>query len=247
MKYISNIATQPQTKRAELAKQIAVHVAGHAAAICLFNPHWRLPPVFFQINKQSAVPLTSDWPVKITLEDGLLIQNLPTSLELAVSDFSMEQKRGYERAFSADIINLLAGPMAEAHYVALREGKKFESAKISLAALENFGGCIDLALVHEYLNCLGYDPITKHQKTQQLISATARFVSSRSKWRAISELAKHILQSPKTIIDCGEANAVLTAANRMKPLISFAKQGRANADQCGAFDDSRLQIAGHAE
>lgn len=247
MKFVSSTATQPLANRAEIAKQIAVHVAGHAAAICLFNPHWRLPPVFFQINKQSAVPQAAGWPVKITLEDGLLIQNLPTSLDIAVSGFSPEQKHGYERAFSADIINLLAGPMAEAYYVALREGKKFDAGKISLDTLEHFGGSIDLALVREYLSCLGYETTTKQKKVRQLISATARFVSCRSKWRAISQLADHILLSPKTVIDCSEAGSVLSAANRIKPLIAFAKQGRANTDQSGTFGNSSFQVAGHTE
>ncbi|HEY5140341.1 MAG TPA: hypothetical protein VIJ25_13655, partial [Methylococcales bacterium] len=55
------------------------------------------------------------------LEGGRLIRTLPTSLDEATKDFSTVQRLAYERAFEADMFNLLVGPLAEAKYVAMRD------------------------------------------------------------------------------------------------------------------------------
>jgi hypothetical protein len=60
------------------------------------------------------------------LEDDRLIQALPflpLSIEKARKDISSEQMQAYECAFQDDVISLLAGPLAEAKYVAMRDGE----------------------------------------------------------------------------------------------------------------------------
>ena len=98
----------------EVSKKIAVHEAGHAAAIYFGNKQKGLPPVFFQIvikslnsDVQSSECLGSPSDQYIAkVEGGRLIHTLPTSLDEATKDFSTVQRLAYEHAFEADMFNL---------------------------------------------------------------------------------------------------------------------------------------------
>lgn len=143
----------------EVNRKVAIHEAGHAAAIYLGNQQKGLPPVFFQIL---ITPLASDYHTTrfssqpdakyiAKVEGGSLIQMLPSSIEEATSGFSSVQKLAYQRAFEADMINSLVGPLSEAKYIALRDGEPINPRLVHLNALHNYGGTSDLERVNEYL------------------------------------------------------------------------------------------------
>ena len=201
----------------EINRKIAFHEAGHAAAIYLGNKQKKLPPVFFQIY---ITPLQSDFSASefngktdqksmAKVEGGRLIHTLPSSIEEATSGFTLAQTLAYQRAFEADIINLLVGPLAEAHYIALRDGENINPVLVNLNAIHNYGGTSDLACVNEYLNCFINTAERREEKVMELFLAAFSFVNDRSNWRAITTLAEYILAGEKTIIECDEIITVL--------------------------------------
>ncbi|MFZ2404020.1 MAG: hypothetical protein WAW41_02710, partial [Methylobacter sp.] len=130
----------------EVYRKVAVHEAGHAAAIYLGNKRKRLPPVFFQIfitpvngGFQSS-PFLSKPETKYiaNIDGGRLIHTLPSSIEEATSGFSSAQRMGYQCAFEADMINMLAGSLAEAKYITERDGEPVNPRLIYLNALYYF-------------------------------------------------------------------------------------------------------------
>jgi hypothetical protein len=200
----------------ELSTRTAIHEAGHAAAIYLGNKKKQLPPVFFQIIIKEANNRTQSlsWPINCDngiarVDGGRLIHTLPSSTAEATHHFYPAQKQAYERAFEADIINLLVGPLAEAMYVAKRDDELINPHLVNLAALHYYGGSSDLALINEYLECLRANREQREKKIAELFLAAYKFVSSRAHWRAITGLANYILSSRKSIIECEEAMAVL--------------------------------------
>jgi hypothetical protein len=207
---------------AELSRKTAIHEAGHAAAIYLGNKQKQLPPIFFQIfikkpndDFQStgclceAYDSYNDCVTKI--EGGCLIHTLPSSFDEAVSDFSSTQKRAYQRAFEADIINLLVGPLAEAHYVALRDDESINQYLVNLNALHYYGGSSDLETINEYLACFIADKAHREKKLSELFLAAFNFINDKSNWYAIMALADYILADCKNLIECEEIIAVLDA------------------------------------
>ena len=148
-----------QISNQELSIQTAIHEAGHAAAIHLGNKQKDLPPVFFQIVVQGENDQTSYLPKHCAngiarIDGGRLIHTLPSSTAEATELFYPDQKQAYERAFEADIVNLLVGPLAEAMYIAKRDDELINPYLVDLNALHYYGGSSDLALVNEYLECL---------------------------------------------------------------------------------------------
>jgi hypothetical protein len=109
----------------------AYHQAGRAVAICLGNRQKQLPDVHFQIvikpqdgpGRSSRKPC----PFKATLEGGRLIQNLTQSFAEVTQTLSLPDQEQCRRAIESDIANLLAGPLAEAKYVALRDARSFNA------------------------------------------------------------------------------------------------------------------------
>jgi hypothetical protein len=201
----------------EANRKMAIHEAGHAAAICIGNKQKRLPPIFFRIFIK---PLDSDAQLSRFLgkpyddyiakvEGGRLIHTLPTSLDEATKDFSAVQKLAYERAFEADMINLLAGSLAEANYLSVRDDEQINPRLVNLNALPYYGGLSDLKVVNEYLDCfIGSDELRKRKMTELFLAAFS-FVSERSNWLAITTLADYILAADENIIECNEIIAVL--------------------------------------
>jgi hypothetical protein len=195
----------------ELSKKTAIHEAGHVAAIYFGNKQKQLPPVCFQImisavNQNSR---TVQWLAKV--DGGRLIHTLPSSISEAIADFSSKQKRAYLKAFEADIINLLVGPLAEANYIALRDDEIINSRLVTINALHYYGGSADLKLVEEYLDCFGFDTTERTNKLGELFTAAFNFINERSNWRAIMGLANHILLNNQNIIDCEDIISVLEA------------------------------------
>lgn len=219
-----NIKNKAKLAYQEVYRETAIHEAGHAAAIYLGNQQKGLPPVFFQIyiglvnsDAQSFERLDkSSGRYVAKVEGGRLIHTLPSSFDEAVKDLSIAQKYAYQRAFEADIINLLAGPIAEARYVALRDNEVISPELININALQYYGGSSDLEIANEYLECfIGNDEL-KERKMTELFLAAFNFVSKRSNWLAITTLADHILASEDHIIKCNEITDILEAGSSQK-------------------------------
>ncbi|MEY3759694.1 MAG: hypothetical protein RIR39_1185 [Pseudomonadota bacterium] len=205
---------------AELSRKTAVHEAGHAAAIYLGNKQKQLPPVFFQVfikklnyGFQPAECLCQSGDeckhCFTKIEGGRLIHTLPSSVEEAICDFSLTQKQAYQSAFEADIINLLAGPLAEANYIALRDNEPINPRLVNFNALHYYGGSADLETINEYLDCIITSQSGREKKLTELFLAAFNFISDRSNWHAIMALADYILADSKNILDCEEIMAVL--------------------------------------
>ena len=207
---------------AELSRKTAIHEAGHAAAIYLGNKQKQLPPVFFRMfikepnsDFQSTGCLCKSYDscnnCITKIEGGRLIHTLPSSVDEAVSYFSLSQKQAYQRAFEADIINLLVGPLAEANYVAIRDDEPINPRLVNLDALHYYGGSSDLETINEYIDCLIADRALRKKKLSELFLAAFNFINDRSNWHAIMALADYILADCKNIIECEEIIAVLDA------------------------------------
>ena len=201
---------------AEFIRQVAFHEAGHAAAIHLRNKQKQLPPIFFQIyinhlyqwkqgqsNEHDNIYLTK-------IEDGRLIHTLPSSVDKAVSDFTPTQKHQYQVAFEADIVNLLAGPLSEANYIALRDDEPINPNLVHLDALHFYGGRSDIATINEYLDCLELTLAQRQAKLISLFLKAFAFIKDPANWRAILALAEYIISSKKNIIVYEDIASVLT-------------------------------------
>ncbi|MFZ2313279.1 MAG: hypothetical protein WAV82_11730, partial [Methylobacter sp.] len=149
------------------------------------------------------------------------IHTLPSSLDEATKDFSTAQKHAYQHAFEADIINLLAGPLAEARYVALRDNEPINSALVNVNALHYYGGSSDLEIVNEYLECLIDSDELRERKMTELFLAAFNFVSERSNWLAITMLADSILTNEENIIECNDIIDLLECGGRSQSVASF--------------------------
>ncbi len=204
-----------------LSGNVAAHEAGHAAAIYLGNKRKGLPQVFFQVSiaphagdaLSDKYLLMPDSGFIAEVEGGHLIQTLPPSFKEATLDFSPEQKLAYKRAFEADMVNLLVGPLAEAKYIAHNDGEVFNSLLVNLSALHYYGGCHDLANFFSYLDCYLDNGALREEKITELYLEAFNFVIGRSNWHAITALADYLEGSDQPIIECNEIIAVLKKAN----------------------------------
>lgn len=207
----------------EVKRKVAIHEAGHAAAIYLGNKQKKLPAVFFQIfitlvngDFQSSQFLSKPNTTYVAnIEGGRLIHTLPYSIEEALNGFSSAQIIAYQQAFEADMINLLVGPLAEAKYMTQQDGELINSRNLHLNALNYFGGTSDLECINEYLECFHANSELRKQKITELFSAAFSFVNETSNWRAITALADFILNEDKSVIDCNEIISVLETANHV--------------------------------
>ena len=204
-----------------LSGNVAVHEAGHAAAIYLGNKRKGLPPVYFQvlIMPQGGDTINDKYLLKpgsafiAEVDGGRLIQTLPSSFKEATLDFSPEQKLAYKRAFEADMVNLLVGLLAEAKYIAHNDGEVFNSLLVNLTALHYYGGCHDLANFFSYLDCYLDNGALREEKITELYLEAFNFVIGRSNWHAITALAGYLEGSDQPIIECNQIIAVFKKAN----------------------------------
>jgi len=204
-----------------LSGNVVFHEAGHAAAIYLGNKRKGLPQVYFQVSivPQAGDALCDKYLLKpdrgfiAQVEDGRLIQTLPSSFKEAALDFSSEQRLAYKQAFEADMVNLLVGPLAEAKYIAHNDGEQFNPLLLNLNALHYYGGCHDLATFFSYLDCYLDNETLREEKITELYLEAFNFVIGRSNWHAISALADYLAGTDLNIIGCNEIIAVLKRAN----------------------------------
>ncbi len=203
---------------------IAFHEAGHAAAIYLNNKARNLPPIFFQIIFKE-ISDTADYDGFVSegshddcvarVEGGRLIQSLPYSVDglahklVDHNEAMAPLVKDYIRAFEADIINLLIGPLAEAKYVHNRDDELFNHQLVNLKSLENYGGSSDISLAREYIENFSASREQQDEKLHELFFLACDFVKDPLNWKSITELANHILVSDKAIISCEEVASVL--------------------------------------
>jgi hypothetical protein len=201
-----------------IGKRNAYHQAGCAAAICIGNKQKNLPAVHFQIVIKLAGKtcefngrsLLNPQKYYAKLEGGRLIPNLPYSYQDAIQLLSPDEQLQCRCAFEADVINMLAASLAEAKYVALRDGEIFNANLVYLGALKFYGGSMDLLTVDEYMDCLYQDNKTeRNQKLTELFLAAYFFVNQPANWQAINTLAERLCQCPQDIFTCEELIALL--------------------------------------
>lgn len=187
----------------ELHWRTAFHEAGHAAAIHILNRQKQLPPVFFEIQVHRPEDDKRDFFAKVI--DGNLIHNLPIAFIESMSSLAESEQHSWQRAYEADIVNLLAGPLSEAKYVANRDGEIFNQELINLDVLRNYGGHSDLETVQSYLEYFVTSKECRQRKLKELLAQAHRFIDEPTHWRCISRLADFILESRQTTISCDEA------------------------------------------
>ncbi|MEQ1545281.1 hypothetical protein [Methyloglobulus sp.] len=213
------ISAPPDT-RIEIDKRAAYHQAGHAAAIYLGNKQKQLPAVHFQIvikpQPQSDRFTHNHGKYTAKVEGGRLIQSLPMSFAEATQYFSWPEQEECLCAFEADVINLLAGALAEAKYVASRDNEVFNPNLVYLGALKFYGGSSDLEVIAEYLECFMLHKAERDRKLAELFLAAFSFVNKQSNWFSINALAEFILAAHKAqskdIIQCEEVISLLEAS-----------------------------------
>jgi hypothetical protein len=198
-------------------KRNAYHQAGRAVAIYVGNKQKQLPDVYFQIiikpqsHNGKQLSSLSNKHVQCTalVEGGRLIQNLPLSYTEATQYFSWPQQEEYLCAFEADVINLLAGSLAEAKYLASCDCEDFNPHLVNPSALQFYGGDSDIEVIYEYMECFIVHQAERERKLAELFVAAFNFVNERANWLAITALAECILDKSKTIINCEEIITLL--------------------------------------
>lgn len=138
------------------------------------------------------------------LEAGRLIQDLPLSIDDIVRNLSAHGQAAFRLALEADVINLLAGPLAEAKYVALCEDKVFNANLVYLNTLNFYGGSEAMALMAQYLDFLASSLEAQNKKQADLFLAAFDFINQASHWRTITDLASYICNQSHAVIPCGE-------------------------------------------
>ncbi len=188
----------------DLKLQTAFHEAAHAASIYLGNRNKKLPLVFFQIQIRNSA--NSDNPFSAKVIDGRLIQNLQIAGLDTIHNLTREEQLNYQCAYEADIINLLAGPLAEAKYVSIRDDKAFNFNLLNTHALNYFGGSSsDVENAYSYLEFFIASEKKREEKMLELCIQAYLFIWNRKNWNCILNLAHYILDSEKDILSCEEA------------------------------------------
>ncbi|MCK5356520.1 MAG: hypothetical protein KAJ63_15495 [Methyloprofundus sp.] len=190
----------------ELHKNIAFHEAGHVTAIYIRNHQQQLPPVFFQItmNKNGQ----KEYPFFARVESGKVIENLPVTA-IEKNNFATErEKKEVKQAYEAKIINLFAGPLAEAKYVALRDDEIFTPYLVNIAALKNYGGHSDIDKASRYLEYFISNIGERELKIKSLFEQAFQFIDEYENWKCIRHFAHYLLDNGQSTITYEEASAV---------------------------------------
>lgn len=208
-------------KSFEIDKLNAYRQAGFAASIYLGNKQKKLPAVFFRIvlkephntSDENGRLMSAVRKCNAKLEGGRLIQNLPLSFAGATDYFSRCQQEQFRCAFEADVINLLAGFLAEAKYVAKEGDEEFSANLINLDTLRFYGDSSGLEFITHYMECFLTLKEERERKMAELFLSASAFVNQQTNWKAITSLANYItdylLDESKDIISCEEVMALL--------------------------------------
>jgi hypothetical protein len=138
------------TDHLELNRQTAFHEAGHVAAIYLENKRKSLPPVYFQIHVSK--PDNMAQPLFAKVNGGRLVGDLATVIHEDVTHHrDSTDIDNCQLVYEADIISFLAGPIAEAKYVSIRDNEVFNINLLTPQAMNHYGGNADMLEVMSYL------------------------------------------------------------------------------------------------
>lgn len=218
MKSDYNVPTVQKYSTKRIGKRNAYHQVGRVAAIYIGNKQKNLPSVHFKIVIKSSgkgsefngrsLRISHKYCAK--LEGGRLVSHLPYTFQCATRLLSPIEQEQCRTAFEADVINILAGFLAEAKYVALRDGEIFNANLVYLGALKFYGDQFNLLTVDEYMDCLYPDNKTeRNQKLAELFLAAYSFVNQPANWQAITTLAETLCRSPQDVFSCEELIALL--------------------------------------
>lgn len=211
-----------QNRPIQIDRRSAYHQAGHAAAIYLGNKQKQLPAVHFQIVLQDkealhGAPENQGRGIHlqrlVKVEGGRLIQSLPLLKTASINELTVAGQMEYRLAYEADIVNILAGPLSEAKYVAMRDNKVFNPNLVYLGEPRFYGGKAELDIVNEYLECVVNKREERDQKLAELFLLAYSFINAQANWLAITALAVHILeQHHKAVLDCNDVIALLESS-----------------------------------
>ncbi len=191
----------------ELIKQTAFHEAGHAASIYLGNKKKQLPPVFFQIQISQSNDNNQPYAKVI---DGQLIENFPGIELVRNKHLIKEDPANFELAYKADVINLLAGPLAEAKYVSIRDGEALNFNLLNTQALRRYyGGSSDVEKAYAYIEYFVASKAQSEKQMLELFLEAFQFIENTENWKRILNLAHYLLKSEKEVISCEETVDVL--------------------------------------
>lgn len=202
----------------ELSKQIAYHEAGHATAIYLYNKQQQLPPVFFEIQIKNHVNIKqliadnkgfSKAHIAAEIKGGCLIENLALNLSVNKNEIADNEKAEYFHALDADVINLLAGPLAEKNYVIQRDNEVISAELLNIQTLSQEGNYSDMKKINHYLNFFSDCPLERQQKLSQLLKQSFHFITHPQTWKAVDAVARHILESQNQWIHCEEVFKII--------------------------------------
>ncbi|MGR9035135.1 MAG: hypothetical protein ACU83O_00890, partial [Gammaproteobacteria bacterium] len=198
----------------------AFHEAGHATAIYLNNRAKGMPTLYFLISFNRLSAESDDSPAQpddynyiVDVEGGRLIESLPVSFKSLEHELTENNElypshlqlfSDYLVAFELDIINLLAGPIAEAKYVAENDGEMINHRLVNVKALKNYGGDFDLALIDEYLQSYSDNEQERAEKLGELFRMAFSFVNDYHNWRAITKVADYILKTDNDTVSYHE-------------------------------------------
>jgi hypothetical protein len=191
----------------EINRRSAFHEAGHAAAIYLENRRKNLPLVYFQIQTRSIdavnAPIFSEISGGRQIGDGLMLPGAAFA-----EKFSRAELAAYKTAYEADIINFLAGPLAEAKYTLLKQHAKFCIENLGPDNLLSYGGYADLQEVAYYLRCALPTRQAREIALNALFREAFQFVQEFDNWKKISALAEYIVESAEDYICYEQVDAV---------------------------------------
>lgn len=208
-------------------KPSAFYVAGRTVSIHFGNHRKGLPPIYFQICIETLEPYVpiSKKPNSIPaigqaiLKGGRLISELPLSIEQETNLMTSSEKLAYAMAFNADIVNLLAGFIAEAKFIAIRDNEVITPRLVNVNSLRDYGVARDLQLLWDYFKCYGEYNSERETQLIGLYLAAFEFVNTPCYWQAVCEVANYIETSEKFLIECQEITDILD--NSMKHNTTF--------------------------
>ena len=207
MKRTNHLLPNTPTCPKELLKHIVFHEAGHVVAIFLRNQQQNLPPVYFEIVINKEQQDHHSYFARVL--GGRLIDNLPVA-EIENNQLGSEaEQQSLQKAYEADVINLLTGPLAEAKYVALRDGEIFNPHLVNIGALKNYGGHLDLEQAYRYLEYFIPDATERELKISELYNKAFHFINEPNNWKCIQSFAQYLLEHEQTTISCEQASDVL--------------------------------------
>lgn len=201
------------TDHLELSWQTAFHEAGHAAAIYLENKRKSLPPVYFQIHVSKQDSMAQ--PLFAKVNGGRLVGDLATvTQESIANNQDSTDIDNYQLVYEADIISFLAGPIAEAKYISIRDDEVFNINLLTPQVMKHYGGDADLQEVMSYLEFFVPSPKQREVKLKALFAQAFSFIQQPNNWKSITALAHYILNNVQENIGCEQAIEVLVASEK---------------------------------